>query len=147
MRKNKYYNVPITSEKIKSKFGSLYSMLKVVDEELYNRELGRKIITYSGYSNKSEIDKYNNETSQMFELRCLPERLILISDEYGIRELQTEFVIDCFSTSYLDAFKIDGDDVVDFFVLDEKYADKVDGFFKVFLDNRRNVLSKTAKKN
>lgn len=146
MAKNKYFNVPVTSRAIRSRGVSLYNMLKVVDEELYNREIARTEITYDKASPSDKVQIHNEITSQLFADRNLPERLILVQDDFGIRELQTGVIFECDFNSYLKAFEIDGMAVVDFFAEDENYSDKADKFINDYFCKKDKVLSKTGKK-
>ena len=146
MEKNKYYNVPVTARMVTSNDVPLLRMLKIVDEELYDREVERVRITYEEETGKRAIKAFNRETSQIFNERNLPERLLLIQDNFGLREIETGVLFECKADGYLDSFELDGMAVIDLFVEDECYTDKANKFICDYFLNRRKVLSKTEKK-
>lgn len=152
MARIRYFNVPVTSRTINSRDVSLFNMLKVVDEELYEREKARVEMTCDKAISSDRVQIHNETTSRLFNERQLPERLILVQDSFGIMELQTGVIFECDFESYLKVFEIDGMAVVDFFADDEHYCDKADNFINNYYLNKRKkpkgekVLSKTGKK-
>lgn len=144
---NRYYYVPVTSRNISHNDVSLFGMLKVVDKELYDRENERVRITYDEPKDIEYVDAYNKNTKFEYDYKGLPQNIILVQNDDGIRELSTGCLFKSSTQGYLEAFEVDGMSIVDLFVEDADYATKSEFFITSYLRKKRKVLSKTNQKS
>ena len=144
---NKYYYVPVTSRMINHKDVSLLDMLSIVDEELFERENDRVLLTYETDTDKEKVEQFNETTRSIFEQKGLPQRLVLVRNDGKVTELVTGVIFSSPVDTYLDAFEIDGLGVVDVFADEGNYPQKAESFINSYFLNKRNVLSKTDKKS
>ena len=113
---NKYYYVPVTSRHIKYDGKSLLEVTGTIDSLLKDRELGRVEMRYgdktgdsSSLEMKKVLSQYNSETSLLYKSKGIPERLILIEDQDGVREMYTDSSIEIIP-NYLECFKLEFND-------------------------------------
>lgn len=122
---NKYYYVPVTSRHIKYDNKSLLEVTGTIDSKLKDRELGRVEIQYgdktldsTSLEMKQVLSQYNSETSLLYKSSGIPERIILIKDEKGIREMYTDSIVEV-DYNYLSCFEIRALDVISLIENDE----------------------------
>ena len=130
---NRYYLIPVTSKSVKVDKLSLFDVLQKADSELSSREEFRKVITYELEESKvlkenGVIASYNEETSRMYRERGIPERIVLVSNEEGVREIQTGVPISCNNSSFLDVFSVTPEQVVELFKDNRYYSASVERF-------------------
>lgn len=107
----KYYLVPVTTRNIKINGKTLFEMLEKVDKKLYERELKRINITYENpickyYQESGLIEKFNNNTRILYNIRRVPEKLIIVEDDNRKYEFFSEENIECDNDLYLKTFRV-----------------------------------------
>lgn len=144
---NKYYYVPVTSRQISYDGKSLLDVTGTIDLLLKDRELGRVEMCYgdktedsSSLEMKQVLSQYNSETSLMYKKSGIPERLILIKDKNGLREMYTDSLIDA-NENYLACFEVSALQVNDL-IEDETYFDLALNYFGLY-NLRKNRNNKT----
>lgn len=150
---NKYYYVPVTSRHIKYDNKSLLDVTGTIDSELKDRELGRveirdgdKTRYSSSLEMKQVLSHYNSETSLLFKSKGMPERLILIQDENGVREMYTDSIVDA-SDNYLSCFEVPPSEVIKL-VESEEYFDLAYNYFCMYAYRKNgNKKPHTKKQN
>ena len=101
-----YYLVPVTARLIQINGISLFTMLKHMDSELYQRELDRIHISYEMRDNNSQmIREYNEETKRMYQDNDVLEYLAIEKDETGVHEVGTKLEVEG-NSSYLEVFEV-----------------------------------------
>lgn len=145
----KYYLVPVTSRNIKIRDLSLFELLESIDNELADRENTRINLTYeredcymlekSGY-----INSYNENTSNLYRERRIPESLILKDDSTKVTEFFTGTEVDYDNKSELDMYRVKADVIQDFLTNNFDYQYKVEKFIN---NSKRNVKSFLKRKN
>ena len=147
---NKYYYVPVTSRHIKYDDLSLLDVTGTIDFLLKDRELGRvemldgdKTSDSSSLEMKQALSHYNSETSLLFKSKGMPERLILIKDKNGVREMYTDSLIDA-NENYLACFEVSAFQVIDL-IEDDKYFDLALNYFGMY-NYRKNSRNKANTK-
>ena len=138
---NKYYLVPVTSPAIFIKGKTLIELLRKADEELYSREIKRRKLTYDNEHSKvllksGYLRSYNEETTSLYKNKGIPERLIIVSDDKGVREFITNEEIDFTNESYLEVFRVDSKEIQDFIFSNVDYENKV---FNLIKKRRINI--------
>lgn len=150
---NKYYYVPVTSRHIKYDGHALLDVTGVIDSKLKDRELGRVEMSYgdktgdsSSLEMKKVLSQYNSETSLLYKSIGMPERLILISDKDGVREMYTDTPLEALP-NYLDCYQINAIDVVNL-IESEEYFDLAINYFGMYnYRKKRNNKTNTKKQN
>lgn len=147
---NKYYYVPVTSRHIMHDGKSLLDVTGTIDSILKDRELGRvemcygdKTLDSSSLEMKQVLSQYNSETSSIYKGKGMPEHLILIKDNNGVRELYTENSVEA-TDNYLECFKVSVFDVVALIESDE-YFDLAINYFGMY-NYRKKQKNKTNTK-
>ena len=138
---NKYYLIPVTSPAIFIKGKTLIELLRKADEELYSREIKRRKLTYDNEHSKvllksGYLRSYNEETTSLYKTKGIPERLIIVSDDKGVREFITNEGIDFTNESYLEVFRVDSKEIQDFIFSNVDYENKV---FNLIKKRRINI--------
>ncbi len=150
---NKYFYVPVTSRHIKYDGKCLLDVTGTIDFLLKDRELGRaemcygaKTVDSSSLEMKQVLSQYNAETSLLYKSMGIAERLILVKDENGLRELFTDSLIEAMD-SYLDCFKVSPLEVSKL-IDDDEYFNLVFNYFSMY-EYRKNGRKKanTKKQN
>jgi hypothetical protein len=144
---NKYFYVPVTSRHIKYDGKSLLDVTGAIDSKLKDRELGRvELIDKDNTSDSSSLEisqglsQYNLETSLLFKNSGIPERLLLIKDEKGIREIFTEVELSLeVKSNYLSCFEISPLSVSKI-IDDESYFNLAINYFAMY-NYRKNKLN------
>ena len=150
---NKYYYVPVTSRHIKYDGHSLLDVTGIIDSKLKDRELGRVEMSYgdktgdsSSLEMKKVLSQYNSETSLLYKSIGMPERLILISDKDGVREMYTDPPLEALP-NYLDCYQINAIDVVNL-IESEEYFDLAINYFGMYNYRKKsNNKTNTKKQN
>lgn len=144
---NKYYYVPVTSRHIKHDGKALLDVTGTIDSLLKDRELGRVEMCYgdktgdsSSLEMKKVLSQYNSETSLLYKSKGMPERLILIKDQDGIREMYTDNPVEALP-NYLECFEISAFDVISLIESGE-YLDLAINYFGMY-NYRKNGNKKT----
>lgn len=148
---NKYYYVPVTSRHIKYDGHSLLDVTGVIDSKLKDRELGRVEMRYgdktgdsSSLEMKKVLSQYNSETSLLYKSKGMPERLILISDKDGVREMYTDTALEALP-NYLDCYQINAIDVVNLIESGE-YFDLAINYFGMYNYRKKEKAKTNIKK-
>lgn len=135
---NKYFYVPVVARGIFYDEKNLLTVTGIVDETLENRELSRiemlygdKLKDLSTEQKEEVLSHYNSETSLMYKERQFPDKLILVSNENGLKELATERDFYCPNDSYLSCFEVTGESLVDVF-MEVDYALLAETYFHVY---------------
>lgn len=144
---NKYYYVPVTSRHIKYDGKSLLDVTGTIDSLLKDRELGRVEMRYgdktgdsSSLEMKKVLSQYNSETSLLYKSKGMPERLILIKDQDGVREMYTDSSVEALP-NYLECFEVSALDVISLIESGE-YFDLAINYFGMY-NYRKNNKAKT----
>lgn len=147
---NKYYYVPVTSRYIKYDDLSLLDVTGTIDFLLKDRELGRvemldgdKTSDSSSFEMKQALSHYNSETSLLFKSKGMPERLILIKDKNGVREMYTDSIVEA-SDNYLSCFEINASKVLEL-IDDDEYFNLALNYFGMY-NYRKNGRNKANTK-
>ena len=147
---NKYYYVPVTSRHIKYDDLSLLDVTGTIDFLLKDRELGRvemldgdKTSDSSSFEMKQALSHYNSETSLLFKSKGMPERLILIKDKNGVREMYTDSIVEA-SDNYLSCFEINASKVLEL-IDDDEYFNLALNYFGMY-NYRKNGRNKANTK-
>ena len=147
---NKYYYVPVTSRHIKYDDLSLLDVTGTIDFLLKDRELGRvemldgdKTSDSSSLEMKHALSHYNSETSLLFKSKGMPERLILIKDKNGVREMYTDSIVEA-SDNYLSCFEINASKVLEL-IDDDEYFNLALNYFGMY-NYRKNGRNKANTK-
>ena len=133
---NKYYYVPVTSRHIKYDNMSLLEVTGTIDALLKDRELGRVEMFYKDKTDSSSLEMkhvlshYNSETSLLYKSIGIAERLVLIKNEDGLKELATEHNIVA-TDNYLSCFEVSACDVVKIFE-DNDYFNEAYNYFCLY---------------
>ena len=148
---NKYYYVPVTSRHIKYDGKSLLDVTGAIDSKLKDRELGRvemrygdKTLDSSSLEMKKVLSQYNSETSLLYKSKGIPERLILIEDQDGVREMYTDSSIEIIP-NYLECFKISALDVISLIESGE-YFDLAINYFGMYNYRKKDKAKTNIKK-
>jgi len=139
-QENKYYIVPITATLIKCFDISFKKILKEVDEGLYDREVAREelrsLLRDSNKFDKQEFNdwmsSYGSETSLLFRLKKLPEKLVVVDDGGTLSEISTGILVTATNDSYLSIFSATGEESADFFTSNENYSRDALNLFNAF---------------
>ena len=123
---NNYFLVPITSKNIKMNGISFKEILKRMDEELFNREEERLELTYKLKEDVEEIHKCNEETHKLYHKKGIPEKIIILSDDFETTELVTNTEVEC-DDGYLDVFRADMKESAEV-LLHTDYYEQIDKF-------------------
>ena len=107
----KYYLVPVTTRSVKINGKTLFEMLGKVDKKLYDRELKRIDITYESpickhYQESGLIEDFNNNTRLLYNVRRVPEKLIIVEDKDRKYEFFSEENVECDDELYLKTFRV-----------------------------------------
>ena len=133
---NKYYYVPVTSRHIKYDNLSLLDVTGTIDALLKDRELGRVEMLYKDKTDSSSLEMkqvlshYNSETSLLYKSMGVLERLVLVKNEDGLKELATEHNIVA-TDNYLSCFEVSACDVVKIFE-DSDYFNEAYNYFCLY---------------
>ena len=133
---NKYYYVPVTSRHIKYDNLSLLDVTGTIDALLKDRELGRVEMLYKDKTDSSSLEMkqvlshYNSETSLLYKSMGVLERLVLVKNEDGLKELATEHNIVA-TDNYLSCFEVRECDVVKIFE-DSDYFNEAYNYFCLY---------------
>lgn len=148
---NKYYYVPVTSRHIKYDGKSLLDVTGTIDSLLKDRELGRVEMRYgdktrdsSSLEMKKVLSQYNSETSLLYKSKGIPERLILIKDQDGVREMYTDSSIEAIP-NYLECFEISALDVISLIESGE-YFDLAINYFGMYNYRKKEKAKTNIKK-
>ena len=144
---NKYFYVPVTSRHITYDDKSLLDITGSIDFLLKDRELGRVEILYgdktvdsSSPEKKQVLSQYNSETSLLYKRSGIPERLILLKDKDGLREMYTDTKLEA-GDNYLSCFEVSALDVISL-IEDGQYFDLAINYFGMY-NYRKNGKAKT----
>ncbi len=132
---NRYFLIPVTSRSVQMGGISFFTMLKQMDSDLYRRELDRIEITYelpkkAPVSNKA-IEIFNQKTSELYQQRSIPQFLVIVQNEEGIKELVTHKDVTFVNSSYLEAFERKPEDVLELFDQYPYYSQNVADFVDI----------------
>jgi len=133
---NQYFLVPVVVRTINYEGKPFFKILESMDEVLYRRELARVELQYGGDLPEDGFSKdimevvkeHNQITSQMFKERGVPEKLVIVRNKDRVYELVTEKEVTVGNSSFLEAFTIDPETVVDVFYENPNYEDQVNNF-------------------
>jgi hypothetical protein len=137
---NQYYLVPLKSRFLRIGKDTLFDALKKVNKDLAYRESNILNFLYGqdspefGFQPEAQkiAEAYENETKLMYEKDGFPYYIILVSNEFGLRELATEENIECLNEPFLRTLSISGEEIVDFFVDNGHYSEQVEKFFELY---------------
>ena len=132
---NKYYYVPVTSRHIKYDDLSLLDVTGTIDFLLKDRELGRVEML--------DGDKTSDSSSLEMKQALSPERLILIKDKNGVREMYTDSIVEA-SDNYLSCFEINASKVLEL-IDDDEYFNLALNYFGMY-NYRKNGRNKANTK-
>jgi hypothetical protein len=148
---NKYFYVPVTSRHIKYDGKSLLDVTGAIDSKLKDRELGRvemrygdKTLDSSSLEMKKVLSQYNSETSLLYKRNGMPERLILIKDQDGVREMYTDNSLEVIP-NYLECFEISALDVISLIESGE-YFDLAINYFGMYNYRKKDKAKTNIKK-
>ena len=148
---NKYYYVPVTSRQISYDGKSLLDVTGTIDLLLKDRELGRVEMCYgdktedsSSLEMKQVLSQYNSETSLLYKHNGMPERLILIKDQDGVREMYTDNSLEVIP-NYLECFEISALDVISLIESGE-YFDLAINYFGMYNYRKKDKAKNNIKK-
>ena len=146
---NKYYYVPVTSRHIMFDNKSLLDVTGVINPLLRNRELGRVEIMNRDKTDSSSLEMkkvlahYNSETSLIYKNSGIPERLILVQNCNGLKELLTQNDVSVME-NYLHCFEIDACEV-DYILESTDYFNESYNYFCLYKFRNKNVKSNIKK--
>lgn len=148
---NKFYYVPVTSRHIKYDGKSLLDVTGTIDSLLKDRELGRVEMRYgdktgdsSSLEMKKVLSQYNSETSLLYKSKGMPERLILIKDQDGVREMYTDSSVEALP-NYLECFEVSALDVISLIESGE-YFDLAINYFGMYNYRKKEKAKTNIKK-
>ena len=116
-------------------------MIKVIYD--YICVLKRKHDKNSKYENRyfKYIEKYNMETSMLYDALGIAENLILVENNTGLHELATGLPVTTDNTIYLEIQEKTGEQVVDIFVEHPDYENLAKNFFESYKKGESYVNS------
>ena len=136
---NRYYYIPVTSKFVEYKGIPFIEMIDKIDHELVKRESTRIELTYGEYAingvdenTEKYIEKYNMETSILYNSLGIAENLILVENSKGLHELATGLPVTTDKTIYLEMQEKTGEQVVDIFVEHPDYENLAKNFFESY---------------
>ena len=141
---NRYFYIPVMDSIVKHEGVSLQDHLRVVDEELFNRELR----CYEDMRDMSSDDgilkakllknssRYSQKTEERYREKKVPRNLVLVLSEEGFYELASEVPMDPIDMSLIEPFEISGVDVVDVFFEHQAYTPVARKFFLQYEKNK-----------
>lgn len=143
----KYYIVPVTSRNIKIYNLTLFELLENVDTELANRENTRIELTYERkdcYSLQKSgfINLFNENTSNLYRERGVPEKLILKDNNGKITEFFTDIEVKCDNKSNLDMCRVKAEVVQKFLSSNFDYHNKVEKFLRKSKKKAKRILKR-----
>ena len=148
---NKFYYVPVTSRHIKYDGKSLLDVTGTIDSLLKDRELGRVEMRYgdktgdsSSLEMKKVLSQYNSETSLLYKSKGMPERLILIKDQDGVREMYTDSSVEALP-NYLECIEVSALDVISLIESGE-YFDLAINYFGMYNYRKKEKAKTNIKK-
>ena len=154
--KMKYYLVPITSKIIKcaNTSTSVADILKSVDLELYKMEIEKIKLEYDFEDTaveeimlrKNESDKIAKKSTELYKVRRLPDKILLIEKEDKIYESATKLPVESVSEVYLKVFSVDCDEALKYFT-DDDYSEKVFNLFENYFQNGKILEKVKNEKN
>ena len=144
----RYFYVPVTTRYVSIDDKPIVEALKDVDNELYEREITRREITYSENSTYSEdeIREFNGETSLIYNEKRLPEKIILMVADGMLMDIVTETKLSCKNSTFLDVFQITTERLLEIYVENEFYNEAVENFFNKS-KKKKTSLEKVRGKN
>lgn len=136
---NRYYYVPVTSKFVKFNGIPFAEMTDKIDHELTKRESTRLELTYGDYAingidenTEKYIERYNMETSLLYNALGIAENLVLVENSKGLHELATGLPVTTDNTIYLGIQEKTGEKVVDIFVEHPDYENIAKNFFESY---------------
>ncbi len=143
---NNYYLVPVTTKNIKYDGISLFDGLFNIDNQLYDSKKNVMFLKNEDLLSLIELEEVNKDISRRFKAVKIPEKIILVKQGDSLYEIGSELSLEVINDSYLEAFRVSSEEVVEFFVENENYLEEVSNFFTSFINelfidkNKKNVI-------
>ena len=143
---NNYYLVPVTTKNIKYDGISLFDGLFNIDNQLYESKKNVMFLKNEDLLSLLELEEVNKDISRRFKAVKIPEKIILVKQGDLLYEIGSELSLEVINDSYLEAFRVSSEEVVEFFVENENYLEEVSNFFTSFINelfidkNKKNVI-------
>ena len=143
---NNYYLVPVTTKNIKYDGISLFDGLFNIDNQLYDSKKNVMFLKNVDLLSLIELEEVNKDISRRFKAVKIPEKIILVKQGDSLYEIGSELSLEVINDSYLEAFRVSSEEVVEFFVENENYLEEVSNFFTSFINelfidkNKKNVI-------
>ena len=143
---NNYYLVPVTTKNIKYDGISLFDGLFNIDNQLYDSKKNVMFLKNEDLLSLIELEEVNKDISRRFKAVKIPEKIILEKQGDSLYEIGSELSLEVINDSYLEAFRVSSEEVVEFFVENENYLEEVSNFFTSFINelfidkNKKNVI-------
>ena len=139
---NNYYLVPVTTKNIKYDGISLFDGLFNIDNQLYESKKNVMFLKNDYLLSLLELEEVNKDISRRFKAVKIPEKIILVKQGDLLYEIGCELPLEVINDSYLEAFRVSSEEVVEFFVENENYLEEVSNFFTSFINelNKKNVI-------
>lgn len=142
--KKSYYLVPVTDHEVNFDGVSLIDILKIVDNSLYQRENERIGLIYSVPINrdmstkeKEKLANFKKETSNLYNIHGVPEKIILCSSNGKLFELSTGKKVECSNMDILQIREVD-QVIIDYYLKDNPhYASDIEHFIDY---KRSNII-------
>ena len=144
---NQYYYVPLMNGDVKCDGVSLKEHLEVVAPEIYSKECQYlEMKDLFSESNNSSMEKrlqqMNRELDEFYRKKKVPRRMVLVSSEYGIRELGSDKVVDSMPLELLVPYQVSPDGVIDIYVDNLDYSIWSIDFFEYYDEKKDSVCEK-----
>lgn len=131
---NNYYLVPVTTKNIKYDGISLFDGLFNIDNQLYESKKNVMFLKNEDLLSLIELEEVNKDISKRFKAVKIPEKIILVKQGDSLYEIGSELSLEVINDSYLEAFRVSSEEVVEFFVENENYLEEVSNFFTSFIN-------------
>lgn len=131
---NNYYLVPVTTKNIKYDGISLFDGLFNIDNQLYESKKNVMFLKNEALLSLLELEEVNKDISRRFKAVKIPEKIILVKQGDLLYEIGSELLLEVINDSYLEAFRVSSEEVVEFFVENENYLEEVSNFFTSFIN-------------
>lgn len=131
---NNYYLVPVTTKNIKYDGISLFDGLFNIDNQLYESKKNVMFLKNEALLSLLELEEVNKDISRRFKAVKIPEKIILVKQGDLLYEIGSELPLEVINDSYLEAFRVSSEEVVEFFVENENYLEEVSNFFTSFIN-------------
>lgn len=147
---NRYFYVPAMDPFVSHEGVSLRDHMKVVDPELYKREIKyfNELCDFAfedGILRAKRLrnaDAHNQKTDKLYRERLLPRFFVLVYRDGTLYELASEVEMDSISLDLLQNFEVLGSSVVDVFIDNPDYTPSARNFFDIYEKNKDRLTEK-----